>query len=76
MLGCFANVGLVVAAFYGNGGMTRVNMAFEILGAYIVVKLELVGDPTEPDHHPCQKPEKAMGWNQCEKVLALLSTAL
>ena len=33
-------------------------------GAVVVLKLEIVGCPVESDHHPYQKLEKAMGWNQ------------
>ena len=45
-------------------------------GAAVEIELELVGGPVEPDHHPCRKLEKAMGWNQREKMSALLSMAV
>ena len=52
----------------------------DLLGAAVKVKLELVGGPVEPDHHdvvcPCRKLEEAMGWNQCQKMSALLLVAL
>jgi hypothetical protein len=45
-------------------------------GAAVGVKLELGGVLVEPDHHPCLKPEEAMGWNQWQKVSASLSVVL